>query len=120
LDAGYVDSDSMVRSRDDYDVELIGPMKSNVGWQAREGGYSSDNFQIDWDHKRAICPMGIVSDHWRPKKDRFRKPIVYIRFPHAKCSLCESRSLCTRSKKGYRAIGIRPQAQYEALQEARR
>lgn len=45
VDAGYVDSNSMVRSRDDYDVELIGPMKSNVSWQAREGGYSSDDFQ---------------------------------------------------------------------------
>jgi transposase len=57
VDAGYVNSDSMVRSRDDYGVKLVGPMKSNVSWQAREGGYSSDDFQIDWEHKRAVCPL---------------------------------------------------------------
>jgi len=121
VDAGYVDSDSVVRSRNDYGVDLMGPMRTNVSWQAREGnGYSSDDFQIDWEHKKAICPQGIVSDHWRPAKDRFRKPIIYIRFPQSQCSVCESRSLCTRSKNGYRAISIRPQAQYEALQEARK
>lgn len=121
VDAGYVDSDSVVKSRNDYGVDLMGPMKTNVSWQAREGnGYSSDDFQIDWKHKKAICPQGIASDHWRPKRDRFRKPIIYICFPQAKCGICESRSLCTRSKNGYRAIGIRPQAQYEALQEARK
>jgi transposase len=121
VDAGYVDSDSVVKSRNDYGVDLMGPMKANVSWQAREGnGYSSDDFQIDWEHKRAICPQGVASNHWRPKKDRFRKPIIYIRFPQSQCSVCESRSLCTRSKNGYRAIGIRPQAQYEALQEARK
>ncbi|MBD3182863.1 transposase [Candidatus Poribacteria bacterium] len=46
--------------------------------------------------------------------------VVYICFPKAKCLLCESRSLCTRSKKGCRTIGIPPQAQYEALQKARK
>jgi transposase len=46
--------------------------------------------------------------------------VFHIRFPQAKCSVCESRSLCTRSKNGYRAIGIRPRAQYEALQETRK
>ena len=105
----------------EYDVDLIGPMKTNVSWQAREGnGYSSDDFQIDWKNKRAICPQRVASNHWIPKKDRFRKPIVYIRFPQSQCSACESRSLCTRSKNGCRAISIRPQAQYEALQEARK
>lgn len=121
LDGGYVDSDSMVKSRDNYGVELIGPMKSNSTWQAREGnGYSSDDFQIDWENKKAICPMGIANDRWRPAKDRFKNSIIYIRFPQAKCIVCESRSLCTRSKKGYRTLGIRPQAQYEALQESRK
>ena len=45
----------------------------------------------------------------------FHKPnAVYARAGHY------ALALCTRSKKGYRAIGIRPQAQYEALQEARK
>ncbi|MBD3184873.1 IS5/IS1182 family transposase, partial [Candidatus Poribacteria bacterium] len=67
-----------------------------------------------------ICPQGAISDYWKPSKDGAGNSIIYICFPKAKCLLCESRSLCTRSKKGCRTIGIRPQAQYEALQKARK
>ena len=119
-DAGYVDAELLVRSSDDYGVDLIGPVRPNVSWQAGEGGYTSDEFQIDWENKRATCPAGVTSVYWKPKKDRFRNPIIHIKFPQSECRICQNRSLCTRYKKGYRAIGIRPQAQYQALLEARR
>ena len=79
-------------------------------------GYSR---YIDWESKTATCPEGVTSVYWKPRKDRFRNPIIHIRFPQSECETCEKRSVCTRHKKGYRAIGIRPQAQYQALQKVR-
>ena len=119
-DAGYVDAELLVNSSDDYGVDLIGPVKPNVSWQAREGGYTSDEFQIDWEKKKAICPQGEMSVYWQLKEDRFGNPGIHIRFPRSRCIVCVSRTQCTRGKQGYRAIFIRPQAQYEALLEARR
>jgi transposase len=120
MDNGYVDAELLVKMNAEHDVILVGPVKPNVSWQAREGGYTSDDFHIDLESKRAICPEGVTSVYWKLKKDRFRNPIIHIRFPQSECQICQNRSLCTRHKKGYRAIGIRPQAQYQALLGVRR
>ena len=119
-DAGYINAESLVEVMDDYGVDLIGPARPDVSWQAREGGYVVDDFQLDWENKKAICPQGEVNDQWRPRKDRYGNPLVFIRFPQSKCRTCDSRSLCTRHKSGFRALSIHPQAQHLALQAARK
>jgi transposase len=120
VDSGYLNAESLVAVRDNHGVELIGPMRPDVSWQAREGGYVVDDFQIDWENKKATCPQGEVNDQWKPRKDRYGNPLVFIRFPPAKCRVCDSRSLCTRHKSGFRALSIHPQAQHLALQAARK
>lgn len=48
VDAGYVDAGLIVTSKTDYQVELIGPARPDVSWQAQqEGAYSIDCFDID-------------------------------------------------------------------------
>jgi transposase len=120
IDSGYINAESLVAVRDNHGVELIGPMRPDVSWQAREGGYVVGDFELDWENKKAICPQGEVNDQWKPRKDRYGNPLVFIRFPPAKCRVCDSRSLCTRHKSGFRALSIHPQAQHLALQAARK
>ena len=120
LDSGYINAGSLVEVRDNYGVELIGPVRPDVSWQAREGGYTSDEFQIDWENKKAICPQGEMSRRWDLREDRYGKPLITILFPKSRCGVCDSRSLCTRNKSGFRALSIQPQAQHVALQAARK
>ena len=35
VDTGYVESKSLVKSKIDFDIELIGPVRPNVSWQAK-------------------------------------------------------------------------------------
>jgi transposase len=60
-----VDADLLVRSSLEHGVELVGPVRPNVGWQARtEGGYDISRFTVDWEAKRATCPEGKQSRTW--------------------------------------------------------
>ena len=59
VDGGYVDSALLVTSQADYPVELVGPMRPNVHWQAHsEQAYSLDSFNVDWEAKTVTCPQG--------------------------------------------------------------
>ena len=53
VDAGYVDSNLMVKSQTDFEIELIGPVRPNVSWQAKTpGGYDISQFTVDWEAKQ--------------------------------------------------------------------
>ncbi|MER5619385.1 transposase, partial [Streptomyces sp. NPDC002215] len=65
VDAGYVDAHNLATARHDHGVSLLGPVKSNTGWQAKAGaGFSIDAFTVDWDNQRVICPSGKASTQW--------------------------------------------------------
>lgn len=65
VDAGYVDAELLVQSADKYGIELFGPTRVNSSWQAREGGIDATQFEIDWDHRQALCPAGKRSIGWQ-------------------------------------------------------
>jgi len=65
-------------------------------------------------------PTGTTTRHWNPKKDNYGNYLIHVQFPRPVCLSCEYRSSCTRSKKQPRTLLLRPQAQYEALQETRK
>ena len=70
VDAGYVDSTSVLTSQQRYGIELVGPMRPNGSWQAKTaGGYSLDQFTINWKTKRVTCPEGKKSKSWTPTED---------------------------------------------------
>jgi transposase len=120
LDAGYVDAEVVVRSQADYSIEVVGPVPRDTSWQARAGqGYDVSQFPIDWDHHTLTCPRGQQSQVWSESQDTFGNPVIHVRFAPAACSACPVRSQCTQAAHGPRALKLRPQAQHEALQQAR-
>jgi transposase len=121
VDAGYIGSEPLVEGKAKHGVELIGPAPRDPSWQARtEGGLDISRFAVDWESERVRCPQGKTSRVWMPTHDRHGKDIVTVAFGKKECLECPSRSVCTRSKGGGRAITLRPRAQHEALQAARK
>jgi transposase len=120
-DAGFVDADLLVRSKLEHGIELIGPVRPNVGWQARtEGGYDISRFHIDWEAKKATCPEGRQSRGWKTAIDSWGRPDIVVRFARRDCLECKSRALCTRSKEEPRHLTLLPnKAEHEVIQAAR-
>ena len=121
VDTGYMSADLLVTGREQYDLDLCGPVLPDTRWQAREGtGYDVHSFFIDWDGKRVTCPEGNSSAVWQERKNDEGKDVVVAYMEATVCRTCPKREQCTRSKtEGRRALVFRPQAQYLALQEAR-
>jgi transposase len=114
VDAGYVRARNVVESRTRYQIDLVGPVDADHQWQARvEGGFVTERFQIDWDHRRAICPRGHPSIRWSETHTARQRSMIHIDFDPADCLPCSDRPLCTRSKTGSRARGITLQSREE-------
>jgi transposase len=122
VDTAYVDAELLVTSRQDYEVDLLGPTRSDHQWQARaKQGFDVHNFKIDWTGQQATCPQGKTSVSWSPTVSSRGREMISIKFSSKDCGACPKRELCTRSKADFprRAITVRPEKQYQALQAAR-
>jgi transposase len=122
VDTGFLDAELLVKSREYYGVDLLGPTRLDYHWQAREGaGFDVQHFQIDWDQQHATCPAGKTSISWTPAIDNRKNAVIKVKFSSKDCRRCDHVTQCIRSKKRYarRTLTIRPQSQYQALQAAR-
>lgn len=118
VDSAYIDADLLVDSQQTHAISLIGPTRPNSSWQAKlEGGYDIEQFEIDWARQQVRCPQGNLSSRWKPSTDSSGSPVIYAWFRPRDCQACPARELCTKAKS--RRLSFRPQAQYEALQDAR-
>jgi hypothetical protein len=121
VDTGYVDAQLVIESSRKYGIELFGPMRLNPSWQAREGGIDASQFQIDWDHRQARCPMGKQSVYWYEYQTKeYARSVVKIKFKPQDCLNCQSRNQCVRNKKAGRSLQIPNREMYEALEQTRR
>lgn len=123
LDSGYITASLLVTSQQRYGIEVIGPARGDVKWQANtDHGIDGSQFRIDWEHQQAICPEGHTSISWTPTKDDRQHEVIKIRFSTKDCQHCPRLALCTcsKSRAPRRLLSVQPQAQYQALQEARR
>ena len=119
VDSAYIDAELLVDSRQQHQIDLIGPGRLNNSWQEKtEGAYDLEQFEIDWDKQVVYCPQGKQSGNWKDGFDNSGAPLIYVQFSSKDCQPCSLRQLCTRSKRR-RGMGFRPREQYEALQEAR-
>lgn len=119
LDSAYVSADQLIRSQSLYGIQLIGPTRPDVSWQAQlPDGYDSTHFEIDWQTHSATCPQGRISSYWREQTGLRGNPVIEIMFRSVDCQPCPVRHLCTRSKTA-RLLTIQPQAQFQALRAAR-
>jgi transposase len=120
LDTGYMGAELLVKAKEDYGITICGPVRKDVLWQANSGeGFGLSNFQINWDAHSVTCPRGRQSNYWSPRTNQYHQPVIQVRFRKEDCCVCPTQSKCTRSKLGIRHLLLLPQAQYEALQQAR-
>jgi transposase len=120
MDAGYIDAEHLVRSRCDYQVEIVGPVPLDPSWQARAGkGFDAGSFRLDWDREVAFCPMGKRSRRWKEEHDSNGNPTIHIEFAAADCRDCAVRADCTQSTRRGRQLNIRRRETQQALKAAR-
>lgn len=120
VDAGYVRGQNLVTSRDDYDIDLIGPVTTDHQWQAQtEDGFDLTQFTIDWAAQRVTCPRGQQSVRWCQTETARGRTMVHIDFAAAACAACPVRARCTRAPTAPRSLTLQPQAEHEAIQAAR-
>jgi transposase len=121
VDTGYVDAQLLHSSKEDFGIDLVGPTRPDVKWQAQQKtGFDASQFHIDWQAEQAICPEGHTSISWTPALDNRNSEVIKIKFSIKDCQACPSRSLCTHSTRyPRRTITIRPELAYQALQRAR-
>jgi transposase len=122
VDTGYLDAELLAESKKKYGVDLYGPTRPDYRWQARaKQGFGMQDFEIDWEREKAVCPEGHESVEWAPFVDNRGNDVVRLKFSTTDCGSCPSRQLCTQSDAKYprRRLTIRPKEQYEALQAAR-
>lgn len=117
VDTAYVSAELLVQRQAIHHVELVGPARKDQKWQALAGqGVAAANFHVDWDAQQATCPQGHPSQSWIKTLEK-GQPRVFINFSRKHCGPCPVRAQCTRMKG--RAIKLRADAPYHALQAAR-
>jgi transposase len=121
VDSGYVGAELLVNAPRQHQIDVVGPPLGSSSRQHRENlGYDLHSFVIDWEAQQAICPQGHRSVKWTPGPSQSGLPVIRIRFKKATCFACPMRSACTSSKEAARQITVKPQAQPEAIEAARR
>jgi transposase len=120
VDAAYISAELLVESQAQHGITLRGPTRPSPGWQAQvEGGYTVDQFEVDWAQQRVRCPQGQWSTAWWDQGSQTSGRAIFVEFAREDCQACPARSVCTRAQQQGRRVGLPPQAQYEALAAAR-
>jgi transposase len=120
VDAGYVDATLLVQSPRDFHVELMGPVRPDISWQAQnEQAYDISQFHIDWEARQVTCPRGQTSAAWSTRQDRWQNPVISVKFANKTCRDCAGRPLCTKAKTAPRHMTLRPQSEHQVLQAVR-
>ena len=121
VDGGYVDTDNLVASQTEHQVDLVGPAPTDSSWQARAGqGFDVGCFKVDWATQKVICPQGQESSGWYVSKDEAgTEQGIHVIFGRDECAACPQREKCTTATHQGRSIHIQPQLHHETLQAAR-
>jgi transposase len=116
-----MDVELLLREQQTKGIALVGPVRPDPGWQAQQHtGYDTSQFVFDWQAKQATCPQGQTSVTWTERTEqRSGRPIVAVQFATKTCRECPVRAQCTHAEKMPRQVTVRPQAEHEALQQAR-
>jgi transposase len=121
MDAAFIGAQLLVQAKQEHQVDILGPAMPNVRWQAKEAkGFSQSDFHVDWQTHTVTCPREQVASSWTEQTTKAGQPFIYVRFKASVCRACPVRNDCTRSVQGARSLMLHPQAEYEALQAARR
>lgn len=121
VDAGYVDGSVLVASQRDHGIQVVGPMRPNVSWQAHvSDAFDISHFVVDWQARTVTCPEGHRTKKWSPAQDGWGNTVINVKFSRTACRMCPSRTRCTRAKADPRELTLRSEAEHEAIQALRR
>ena len=118
-DAGYLSAELVVSEMARHGVALTGPLLADNSAQARGGGYTQQDFTIDFDRRQATCPQGALSSRWQPTRTRDGKHAINVRFATATCRPCPARDHCTTATRTGRQLYLRPREIHQAAATAR-
>jgi transposase len=120
VDTGYVRARNLLESRQQHQIDLLGPTPADHQWQLKaQQGFDRRHFRVDWDHQVVICPQGRPSAGWYPTHTPRGQPVIQVAFSAADCTPCPVRAQCTRAKGQPRGLTLPTRAEYEAMQAAR-
>ncbi len=120
VDTGYVRTRNLLESRQQYQIDLLGPAPADSQWQLKARvGFDRAHFQVDWDQQVVHCPRGRPSAGWYPAHTPHGQPVIQVVFAAADCTSCPVRGQCTRAKSQPRGLTLYPRAENEAMQAAR-
>ncbi|WP_329528750.1 IS1182 family transposase [Streptomyces sp. NBC_01462] len=123
VDCGYTSASLLVQARDDYQVNLFGPLRTDTSPQKRQAPeVAQEAFSIDWKNRRVTCPQGHTNAVWSAQRHNIRGvPIVQVFFRREDCDVCPLREPCTRTTNPRYGRGLQILAQpLQEAQDARR
>lgn len=121
VDAGYISAKRILESRDQYGIDLMGPVHVDPSWQARTpNALDVSQFQVDWERQIVTCPQGAQSLSWHLSKDAKGESVVQVWFAQSTCQVCLLRQRCTTAQVTGRSMTLRfPPERHAMLQAAR-
>ena len=118
-DSGYLSAELVVSALKTHGIALIGPLLADRSAQARGGGYTQQDFTIDFDRHQATCPQGTLSRKWTPMHTRDGNQAINVQFAAATCHRCLARDKCTTATRTGRQLYVRPREIHQATAAAR-
>jgi len=120
VDSGYIEAGTLVESQR-HGIKLCGPARPDTSWQGRaNSGFAAADFHYDFARRIATCPASRTSCSWQERSDRYGGKEIQIKFATRDCKPCLQRPQCTKTDSKRRLLTIQPEAEFRALQEARR
>lgn len=121
MDTGYISAEDLVNAKENYNVEIVGPVLPDTSWQAQANrGFDLMHFTIDWQQQQVCCPQGNWTRSWSEQPNRHGQTVINVHFSRKDCDACPVRSDCTQARSGHgRSLNFLPQAQHLMLQKVR-
>lgn len=119
VDAGYVTAAHIVTARDEYGIDLVGPVRVDTNPGER---FPQNAFHIDWQTRTVTCPQGKTSISWSAQRKASGTDLARVHFAAADCTGCLARDKCTTAagtSKWGRSLTLLPAAQQQVLEERR-
>jgi len=113
-DGSYSSPDTQ-KKMSDREIELI----SKVPVAKNSGKLSKEEFSIDLENEKIVCPEGKVATKCYQSKDSEGEITKTFIFPKEVCQLCSKKNECTNAKNTGRTITVGPNEEYLQKMRAR-
>jgi len=114
VDRGYTSALLLYDSKNDYNVELFGPVVEKQVWQ-HATGYDMSAFTIDWKNRTVTCPQGHTSNPWTMRDHRRDHQLTRVKFKRVECEPCPVHDLCTKHTR--RTLSFHEEGVFKVVQK---